>query len=47
MLLSMIEKFFDKKREYYFNRVPQRDVIKTYDEIKTYRAENCKDDIFP
>jgi hypothetical protein len=36
-----------KKREYYFNRVPQRDIIKTYDEIKTYRAENCKEDYEP
>jgi hypothetical protein len=36
-----------KKREYYFNRVPQRDIIKTYDEIKTYRADNCKADIEP
>lgn len=33
-----------KKREFYYHRVPQRDKMKNYDEIKNYRAVNCKKD---
>jgi hypothetical protein len=31
-----------KKREFYYNRVPQRDKMKSYEEVQKYRAANCK-----
>ena len=38
---NLLAKIF-KKREFYYNRVPQRDKMKTYDEVQDYRAMNCK-----
>jgi len=31
-----------KKREFYYNRVPERGIMKTYDDIQDYRADICK-----
>ena len=31
-----------KKREFYFNRVPERDIMKTYDDVQKYRESVCK-----
>jgi len=31
-----------KKREFYYYRVPQRDKLDTYEQVKKYRAANCK-----
>ena len=30
-----------KKREFYYNLVPQRDIMKSYNDIKKYRSLNC------
>jgi hypothetical protein len=38
---DLLAKIF-KKREFYYYRVPQRDVMKSYDEVKAYRSMNCK-----
>ncbi len=38
---DLMSKIF-KKREFYYHRVPQRNIMKSYDEIKDYRAANCK-----
>ena len=35
------EKIF-KKREFYYHKIPNRDKMKTYDEIQKYREENCQ-----
>ena len=37
------EKIF-KKREFYYNRIPKREVLKTDEEIQKYREENCPDE---
>ncbi len=39
---DMLSKIF-KKREFYFHRVPERDIMKNYEEIEKYRAANCKE----
>jgi hypothetical protein len=31
-----------KRREFYFNRVPKRDIMKNYDQVQKYRSMNCK-----
>ena len=31
-----------KKREFYFNRVPERDAMKTYEDVTKYRESVCK-----
>ena len=31
-----------KKREFYYHRVPQRNIMTSYDEIQAYRNNNCK-----
>ena len=38
---ELLAKIF-KKREFYYYRVPQRDIMKNYDEVTKYRAANCK-----
>ena len=38
---EMLAKIF-KKREFYYNRVPKRDKMETYEDIQKYRAANCK-----
>ena len=38
---ELLAKIF-KKREFYYYRVPQRDIMETYDDVKKYRAANCK-----
>jgi len=38
---DLLAKIF-KKREFYYHRVPQRASMKTYDDVKKYRALNCK-----
>ncbi len=38
---ELLSKIF-KKREFYYYRVPQREKMETYDEVKKYRAMNCK-----
>jgi hypothetical protein len=38
---ELLTKIF-KKREFYYNRVPQRDKMDTYEDIQKYRAANCK-----
>lgn len=38
---ELLAKIF-KKREFYYYRVPQRDKMKTYEEVQKYRAANCK-----
>ena len=44
---DFLSKIF-KKREYYIHRVPKRDMMKTYEDVQEYRAQNCKDgDIDP
>ena len=35
------EKIF-KKREFYYHKIPNREKMKTYDEIQKYREENCQ-----
>ena len=40
---ELLTKIF-KKREFYYHRVPERDILKTYDEINNYRNINCKKD---
>jgi len=35
-----------KKREYYFNKVPQRDIITDYKDIKMYRDRECGGETF-
>jgi superfamily II DNA or RNA helicase len=35
------EKIF-KKREFYYHRIPDRKIMKTYEEIQKYREENCQ-----
>ena len=32
-----------KRREYYYHKVPQRDILKSYDEITNFRNQQCKD----
>jgi superfamily II DNA or RNA helicase len=43
---ELLTKIF-KKREFYYNRVPQREKMKTYEEVQNYRAMNCKQEIEP
>jgi DNA polymerase III delta prime subunit len=38
---DLLAKIF-KKREFYYHRVPQRAIMETYDDVKKYRALNCK-----
>ena len=38
---DMLSKIF-KKREFYFHRVPEREIMKNYEEVEKYRAANCK-----
>jgi hypothetical protein len=38
---ELLAKLF-KKREFYYNRVPKRDKMDTYEDIQKYRAMNCK-----
>lgn len=38
---ELLAKIF-KKREYYYYRVPQRKKMETYEDVKKYRAANCK-----
>ena len=38
---DMLSKIF-KKREFYFHRVPERDIMENYEEVEKYRAANCK-----
>ncbi len=38
---ELLAKIF-KKREFYYYRVPQRDIMKDYEDVKKYRASNCK-----
>jgi len=38
---ELLAKIF-KKREFYYHRVPQRATMETYDDVKKYRALNCK-----
>ena len=38
---EMLAKIF-KKREFYYNRVPKRDKMETYEDIQKYRDANCK-----
>ena len=38
---DLLAKIF-KKREFYYYHVPQRDKMKTYEDIQKYRAMNCK-----
>ena len=38
---DFLSKIF-RKREFYYHRVPQRDKMNNYEEVKTYRADNCK-----
>lgn len=40
---ELLAKIF-KKREFYYHRVPERNILKTYDEIQAYRNNNCKKD---
>ena len=37
------EKIF-KKREFYYHKIPQRDKLEKYEDIKKYRDEICKGD---
>ena len=39
---DMLSKIF-KKREFYFHRVPEREIMKNYEEVEKYRAANCKE----
>ena len=39
------EKIFTK-REFYFNKVPQRPILHEIEDIQKYRATNCKDGEF-
>jgi hypothetical protein len=36
-----------KKREFYYHKVPQRDILTTKEEVENYRAINCNADIQP
>jgi len=36
-----------KKREFQYHRIPQRKIMKTYDEVQKYRAQICKPDYKP
>ena len=38
---ELLTKIF-KKREFYYNRVPERDKMDSYEDIQKYRAMNCK-----
>ena len=38
---ELLAKIF-KKREFYYYRVPQREIMETYEDVKKYRAANCK-----
>jgi superfamily II DNA or RNA helicase len=38
---DLLAKIF-KKREFYYYRVPQRDAMNTYEDVKKFRAINCK-----
>jgi hypothetical protein len=38
---ELLAKIF-KKREFYYNRVPQRNKMESYEEVQNYRAMNCK-----
>ena len=38
---ELLTKIF-KKREFYYNRVPERDKMESYEDIQKYRAANCK-----
>jgi superfamily II DNA or RNA helicase len=38
---DLVSKIY-KKREFYYNKVPKRDKMKTYDDVKKYRSLNCK-----
>ena len=38
---DMIVKLF-KKREFYYNKIPDREIIESYEDIQKYRADNCK-----
>jgi len=39
---SDIQSKIFKKREFYYNLVPQRGILKSYDEIQKYRSAHCK-----
>jgi len=32
-----------KRREYYYHKVPQRDILKSYEDITNFRNQQCKD----
>jgi hypothetical protein len=38
---DFLSKIF-KKREFYYHRVPHREKMKNYEDVKNYRAANCK-----
>ena len=38
---ELLAKIF-KKREFYYNRVPERPKMNTYEDVQIYRAANCK-----
>ena len=38
---ELLTKIF-KKREFYYNRVPERDKMDSYEDIQKYRSANCK-----
>jgi hypothetical protein len=38
---DLLAKIF-KKREFHYYRVPQREIMESYDDVKKYRALNCK-----
>lgn len=38
---ELMTKIF-KKREFYYHRVPQRDIMKNYDDVQKFRSANCK-----
>ena len=39
---SELQKKLYKRREFYFNRVPKRDIMTNYEQVKKYRSMNCK-----
>jgi hypothetical protein len=43
---ELLAKIF-KKREFYYNRVPQREKMQKYESIQKYRSTNCKKEIEP
>jgi hypothetical protein len=38
---DLLSKIF-KKREFYYYRVPQRDKMESYEEVKNFRDQSCK-----